>query len=211
MLLLFNLGRPDILSFGDLAIQRGMRMVYHHRKITREMFGTLPPPLQPVRERGKHLPVGDLPHGRARLQPRLRADDRCAEEGRAQEAPREGGSFPRPRPLKGLTSAAQRQDDERERCCLDSEHAQDEQGHRDGVEHTCHDAAEQAADTDAHGEEPVGGGPVRGRGRCSRDGGAHRRLLDAQAHTPQHDADDDEGKALRVCEERDQCAHDGQA
>lgn len=38
MLLLFNLGRPDILSFGDLAIQRGMRMVYHHRKITREMF-----------------------------------------------------------------------------------------------------------------------------------------------------------------------------
>ncbi len=38
MLLLFCLGRPDILSYGDLAIQRGMRMVYHHRKITREMF-----------------------------------------------------------------------------------------------------------------------------------------------------------------------------
>ena len=38
MLLLFNLGRPDILSFGDLAIHRGMRMVYHHRKVTREMF-----------------------------------------------------------------------------------------------------------------------------------------------------------------------------
>lgn len=38
MLLLFNLGRPDILSFGDLAIQRGMRMVYHHRKITRTLF-----------------------------------------------------------------------------------------------------------------------------------------------------------------------------
>ena len=38
MLLLFNLGRPDILSFGDLAIQRGMRMVYHHRKITRALF-----------------------------------------------------------------------------------------------------------------------------------------------------------------------------
>ena len=38
MLLLFNLGRPDILSFGDLAIHRGMRMVYHHRKITRGMF-----------------------------------------------------------------------------------------------------------------------------------------------------------------------------
>ena len=38
MLLLFCLGRPDILSFGDLAIHRGMRMVYHHRKVTREMF-----------------------------------------------------------------------------------------------------------------------------------------------------------------------------
>ena len=38
MLLLFNLGRPDILSFGDLAIHRGMRMVYHHRKVTRPMF-----------------------------------------------------------------------------------------------------------------------------------------------------------------------------
>ena len=31
-------GRPDILSYGDLAILRGMRMVYHHRKITRELF-----------------------------------------------------------------------------------------------------------------------------------------------------------------------------
>ena len=38
MLLLFNLGRPDVLSFGDLGIQRGMRMVYHHRKITRALF-----------------------------------------------------------------------------------------------------------------------------------------------------------------------------
>ena len=38
MLLLFCLGRPDVLSFGDLAIQRGMRMVYHHRKVTRELF-----------------------------------------------------------------------------------------------------------------------------------------------------------------------------
>lgn len=38
MLLLFCLGRPDILSFGDLAIHRGMRMVYRHRKVTRQMF-----------------------------------------------------------------------------------------------------------------------------------------------------------------------------
>ena len=38
MILLFGLHRRDILSFGDLAIQRGMRMVYRRRVITREEF-----------------------------------------------------------------------------------------------------------------------------------------------------------------------------
>lgn len=38
MLMLHSLQRPDILSFGDLAVQRGMRMLYHHRKITRSLF-----------------------------------------------------------------------------------------------------------------------------------------------------------------------------
>lgn len=38
MLLLFCLERPDVLSFGDLAVLRGMRMVYHHRKIDRKLF-----------------------------------------------------------------------------------------------------------------------------------------------------------------------------
>ena len=38
MILLFCLQRPDILSFDDLAIQRGMRIVYHHRKIDRKLF-----------------------------------------------------------------------------------------------------------------------------------------------------------------------------
>lgn len=38
MILLFSLGRPDIFAFDDLAIQRGMRMVYHHRAITRPLF-----------------------------------------------------------------------------------------------------------------------------------------------------------------------------
>ena len=38
MILLFSLGRSDVLSFGDLAIQRGMRMVYHHRAITPQLF-----------------------------------------------------------------------------------------------------------------------------------------------------------------------------
>ncbi len=38
MLMLFSMQRPDILSFGDLAIQRGLRMIYHHRKIERKLF-----------------------------------------------------------------------------------------------------------------------------------------------------------------------------
>ena len=38
MILLFCLQRPDIFSYQDLAIQRGLRMVYHHRAIGRELF-----------------------------------------------------------------------------------------------------------------------------------------------------------------------------
>ena len=38
MILLFCMRRPDMLSFGDLGIQRGMRMVYRHRVITAERF-----------------------------------------------------------------------------------------------------------------------------------------------------------------------------
>ncbi|MCI6100825.1 MAG: DNA-3-methyladenine glycosylase 2 family protein [Selenomonas sp.] len=38
MILLFCLERPDILSYGDLAILRGMRMVYRHRAIDRKKF-----------------------------------------------------------------------------------------------------------------------------------------------------------------------------
>ena len=38
MILLFCLQRPDIFSYDDLAIQRGLRMVYHHRSIDRERF-----------------------------------------------------------------------------------------------------------------------------------------------------------------------------
>ena len=38
MLMLFSMQRPDILSYGDLAILRGMRMLYHHRKITPQLF-----------------------------------------------------------------------------------------------------------------------------------------------------------------------------
>ena len=38
MLMIFSMQRPDIMSFGDLAILRGLRMLYHHRKITPKLF-----------------------------------------------------------------------------------------------------------------------------------------------------------------------------
>ena len=33
MIMTFSMQRPDIVSYGDLAIHRGMRMLYRHRKI----------------------------------------------------------------------------------------------------------------------------------------------------------------------------------
>jgi DNA-3-methyladenine glycosylase II len=38
MLLTFCMQRPNIISFGDLAIHRGMRMLYHHKCIDKEKF-----------------------------------------------------------------------------------------------------------------------------------------------------------------------------
>ena len=38
MILLFCMQRPDIFSYDDFAIQRGLRMVYRHRAIDRKLF-----------------------------------------------------------------------------------------------------------------------------------------------------------------------------
>ena len=38
MLMLFSLQRPDVLSFGDLAIIRGLRMIYRHKLVSRDRF-----------------------------------------------------------------------------------------------------------------------------------------------------------------------------
>ena len=38
MLMIFSLQRPDVLSFDDLAIQRGLRMLYRHQVITPKLF-----------------------------------------------------------------------------------------------------------------------------------------------------------------------------
>lgn len=38
MLLIFTFQRQNILSFGDFGIRRGLRMLYGHKEITRELF-----------------------------------------------------------------------------------------------------------------------------------------------------------------------------
>ena len=38
MLMLFSLQRPDVLSYGDLAIIRGLRMLYRHKTVSRQRF-----------------------------------------------------------------------------------------------------------------------------------------------------------------------------
>lgn len=38
MLMLFSMQRPNILSFGDFAIQKGLRILYHHKNITLPLF-----------------------------------------------------------------------------------------------------------------------------------------------------------------------------
>lgn len=58
MLMIFSMQRQNVLSYGDLAILRGMRLVYHHRKITREMFGPMPPPSVTLRIRCKPVFLG---------------------------------------------------------------------------------------------------------------------------------------------------------
>jgi len=36
--MIFSMQRPNILSYNDLAIHRGLRIVYHHRKIDKTIF-----------------------------------------------------------------------------------------------------------------------------------------------------------------------------
>ncbi len=38
MILTFSMSRPNVISYGDLAILRGMRMLYRHRDITPQLF-----------------------------------------------------------------------------------------------------------------------------------------------------------------------------
>ena len=38
MLMIFSMQRPNIMSYGDLALHRGLRMLYHHRSIDEKKF-----------------------------------------------------------------------------------------------------------------------------------------------------------------------------
>ncbi|MGM9988276.1 MAG: DNA-3-methyladenine glycosylase family protein [Bacillaceae bacterium] len=38
MLMTFSMQRSNVISYDDLAIQRGLRMLYHHRKIDKKLF-----------------------------------------------------------------------------------------------------------------------------------------------------------------------------
>lgn len=51
MLMTFSMQRPDVMSFGDLAILRGLRMLHHHRRITPSLFATY---------RRRYSPYGSL-------------------------------------------------------------------------------------------------------------------------------------------------------
>ncbi len=51
MLLTFTLQRRDVLSFGDFGIRRGLRMLYRHKEVDRELF---------ERYRRRYSPCGTL-------------------------------------------------------------------------------------------------------------------------------------------------------
>ena len=38
MLMIFSMERPDVVSWNDLAIRRGMSRLYHHKELTKEQF-----------------------------------------------------------------------------------------------------------------------------------------------------------------------------
>lgn len=38
MMMIFSMQRMNVFSYDDLAVQRGLRMLHHHRKISKELF-----------------------------------------------------------------------------------------------------------------------------------------------------------------------------
>ena len=48
----------DVFSYDDLAIQRGLRMVYHHREIDRGLFEKYRRRVPPLLQRGEPVSLG---------------------------------------------------------------------------------------------------------------------------------------------------------
>lgn len=105
MILTFCLNRPDVFAYDDLAIQRGLRMLYHHRKITRKLFERYRRRFSPYcsvaslylwEVAGGALPeLRDLAQkaGPARKRPARKAGEK--DGGAARKAVRKGASTPR--------------------------------------------------------------------------------------------------------------------
>ena len=60
MLMLHSLQRPDILSYGDLAVRRGLRMLHGPSGDRPRTVRKIPAPLLALRKRGMYLSVGRI-------------------------------------------------------------------------------------------------------------------------------------------------------
>jgi len=105
MVLTFCLNRPDVFAYDDLAIQRGLRMLYHHRRITRKLLERYRRRFSPYcsvaslylwEVAGGALPeLRDLAQkaGPARKRPARKAGEK--DGGAARKVVRKGASAPR--------------------------------------------------------------------------------------------------------------------
>lgn len=105
MILTFCLNRPDVFAYDDLAIQRGLRMLYHHRRITRKLLERYRRRFSPYcsvaslylwEVAGGALPeLRDLAQkaGPARKRPARKAGEK--DGGAARKVVRKGASAPR--------------------------------------------------------------------------------------------------------------------
>ncbi len=105
MILTFCLNRPDVFAYDDLAIQRGLRMLYHHRRITQKLLERYRRRFSPYcsvaslylwEVAGGALPeLRDLAQkaGPARKRPARKAGEK--DGGAARKVVRKGASAPR--------------------------------------------------------------------------------------------------------------------
>lgn len=91
MLLIFGLRRPDVVSWGDLAILRGMRMLYRKRSIDQRTFQRLRKRYSPYGTHCQPVPLGH------RLRRPAGADGTLAPDGNRTK--NGGGTHDRPAAL----------------------------------------------------------------------------------------------------------------